>query len=89
MVLFCFRGFILFFIRPLAETFASMIYALRAFKKNIIKQEKQEKTIMVLLCFRGFILFFIRPLAEIFGHLHGKNFDVYISLKSLQPGGSW
>jgi hypothetical protein len=40
------------------------IYALRALKKNIKKQEKQEKTMMVLLCFWGFILFFIRPLAD-------------------------
>jgi len=33
-------------------------------KKNIKKQEKQEKTMMVLVCFWGFILFFIRPLAD-------------------------
>ena len=37
-----------------------IIYALRALKKNIKKQEKQEKTMMVLFCFWGFILFFIR-----------------------------
>ena len=40
------------------------IYTLRALKKNIKKQEKQEKTMMVLFCFWGFILFFIRPLAD-------------------------
>jgi hypothetical protein len=36
-----------------------MSYALRALKKNIIKQEKQEKTRLVLFCFTGFILFFL------------------------------
>jgi len=41
-----------------------MIYALRAFKKNKIKPQKQNKTIIVFSCFGGFILFFIRPLAE-------------------------
>ena len=64
-----FSGFILFFIRPLAEIFASMIYALRAFKKNKKKQEKQEKTMMVLFGFICFILFFIRPLAELYTKL--------------------
>ena len=34
-----------------------IIYALCALKKNIKKQEKQEKTMMVLFCFLGFILF--------------------------------
>jgi hypothetical protein len=58
---------------------AGMILALRALKKNKIKQEKQEKTMMVLFCFWGFILFFIRPLAELctcstFCRLHSKNF---------------
>jgi hypothetical protein len=55
-----------------------MVFALRAFMKNIIKQEKQEKTKLVLFCFIGFILFFIRPLAEYsshstFGRLHGNS----------------
>jgi len=47
-----------------ARVRADIIYALRAFKKNIIKQEKQEKTMMVLFCIWGFILFFIKPLAD-------------------------
>jgi len=49
-------------------------------KKNKIKQEKQEKTIMVLFGFVGFILFFISPLAEFctcsaYGRLHGKKLN--------------
>ena len=55
-----------------------MSYALRALKKNIIKQEKQEKTRLVLFCFTGFILFFYQAACgfctrSTLGRLYGKN----------------